>query len=227
MWFVMRSMRMKPPVSRFSAYGSKAMGSLELDVDDADRVQLEVVRGDAVERVDVELVLDRRDRGRDRLRADAHEVRAAAQERLVRHPHDRRLELVAHLRRRIGRRDDVAAADVDLVLERERHRLARDRALEVAVEGDDARDRRLLPAREDDDAVAGRNGAARDRPGEAAEIGARPVHPLHRHAEGRVLHALLVDLDRLQVLHERRPAVPRHRVGRVDDVVAAQRRHAG
>ena len=40
----------------------------QLDVDDADRVQLEMVRGDAVERVDVELVLDRRDRGRDRLR---------------------------------------------------------------------------------------------------------------------------------------------------------------
>ena len=74
----------------------------QLDVDDADLVQLEVVRGDAVERVDVELVLDRRDRGRDRLRPDAHEIRAAAQERLLRHPDDRRLELVADLRGRVG-----------------------------------------------------------------------------------------------------------------------------
>ena len=56
-----------------------------------------------------------------------------------------------------------------------------------------------------------------------SELG--PVHPLHRQPERRVLHALLVDLDRLEVLHQRRPAVPRHRVGRVDDVVAAQRRH--
>src|SRR5581483_6388474 len=96
-----------------------------------------------------------------------------AEERLVRHPDDRGLELVADLRRRVDRRDDVAAADVDLVLERERDRLAGDRVLEVAVEGHDAGDRRLLPAREDDDAVAGLDRAAGDRAREAAEVGAR------------------------------------------------------
>ena len=38
---VMRSMRMKPPVSRLTSYGSKAIGAIELQVADADLVQLE------------------------------------------------------------------------------------------------------------------------------------------------------------------------------------------
>ena len=57
------------------------------------------------------------------------------------HPDDRRLELVATaVRRRSPGRDHVPAAGVDLVGERQRHRLAGAAALEVSVRGDDSRD---------------------------------------------------------------------------------------
>ena len=65
---------------------------------------------------------------------------------------------------------------------------------------------------------------AGDHPGEAPELGARAVHPLHRQPERRVLHPLLVDLDGLEVLHQRRPGVPGHLLGALGHVVAAERR---
>ena len=61
--------------------------------------------------------------------ADLDEIGAAGQHRLIAHPQDARLELVGDLERITGRADDIAAADIDLVLEREGHRLAGDRAL--------------------------------------------------------------------------------------------------
>ncbi len=198
-WFVIRSMRMKPPVSRFSTYGSKAIGSL------SSRLTTPIAFSSssfAAMRSSVStssLYFSGATVAATVFVPDAHEIRAAAEERLVRHPHDRRLELVADLRRRVGSGEHVAAADVDLVRERQRHRLPGDGALEVALERDDARDGRLLAAREHDDAVARPDRAAGDRAGEAAEVGARPVHPLHGQAERRVLHPLLVDLDRLEV----------------------------
>ena len=64
MAFVMRSIRMKPPRSRFSRYGSKTIGRLELEAADADVVELELLGRDVLERVDVDLVLQRRHRRR-------------------------------------------------------------------------------------------------------------------------------------------------------------------
>ena len=67
------------------------------------------------------------------LRADLHQVAAAAQQRLVAHPDDRGLELVRHLGRRVGGRDHVAARDVDLVGEGESDRLPGDGLRQVAI----------------------------------------------------------------------------------------------
>jgi hypothetical protein len=47
------------------------------------------------------------------------------------------LELVGHLGRCVGSADEIAPAGVDLIGQRERHRLARDRLVEVAVHRDD------------------------------------------------------------------------------------------
>ena len=86
----------------------------ELDRADADLVHLELVRCDVLERVDVQLVLERRDRRGDGLGSGAHQVRAAAQHRLLAHPEDHRLELVGDLGRLLDAREQVAAAHVDL-----------------------------------------------------------------------------------------------------------------
>jgi hypothetical protein len=108
--------------------GVERQRAVELEVDCPDLVELEAIGGEVVHGRDVDLVLDRRC-GRRRLgRAEAQQVAAPAQHRLLGHPDDGRAELVGH-HRRVGRRgEDVAAADVDLVGERQRDRLPADRA---------------------------------------------------------------------------------------------------
>ena len=197
--------------------------AVELEVADPDLVELELGRGEVLARVDVELVLQRRDRRGGDLRADPHQVVAPAVHRVVGHPHDRRLELVGDAGRGLGGRDHVAAAGVDLVGERERHGLAGDRGVEVAVVGHDPLDPAAAVARQHADLVAGAHGAAGDRAGEAAEVRARAAHPLHGHPERRALHAVEVDLDLLEVAQQRRPVVPGHALARLDHVVARQR----
>ena len=87
----------------------------------------------------------------------------------------------------LGIGEHVAARDVDVVLEPDRHRLAagsppraRRRALSTAAT------RLRQPGRQHDDLVAGAPDAARDLTGVAAVVvvlvGHRPDHPLHREA---------------------------------------------
>ena len=115
-------------------------------------------------------------------------VSAAGQHRLLVEPHDTRRDLVGDRGRRVNRRRDVAAADVDLLGEGERHRVAALRNFEIAVGGDDARDMDAPAGRLDHHLVARLDLAARHRAGIAAEIEMRPVHPLHGEAE-RLLRA--------------------------------------
>ena len=82
--------------------------------------------------------------------------------------------------------------------------------------------------RQHDDLVAGAPDPARDLAGVAAVVVMlvrhRADHPLHR--EAPVLEvAVGRDLDRLQMLEQRRARVPGHRLAAIDDVVALQRRH--
>jgi hypothetical protein len=69
-------------------------GPVEADVADADLVELELLRSQVLERIDVDLVARRRDARRHGARADLQQVRAAGKHRLLVHPDDRRLELV-------------------------------------------------------------------------------------------------------------------------------------
>ena len=129
----------------------------------------------------------------------------ACRERALTAPEQPRLDAGACVRCRVGARDHVPARDVDLVGEDERDRLPGDRALELAVEGDDAGDRRLGAGGRGDDAIADRNATARDQAGIAAEAGIGPVRPLHRHPERAGARALLRGRS-LEVPKEGRPA---------------------
>src|SRR3546814_18931446 len=111
-------------------------------------------------RVDVYLVLWLLDRRRHALRRELEPIGTARDHRFVSHPDERRLELVGRLGRRVGCRDDIAARAVDLVRERQRDRLARNRLFKIAVERDDAVDRRRLAARTDATRVPGPDLAA-------------------------------------------------------------------
>ena len=94
------------------------------EVAEADLVQREPARGVFLERVDVDAVPDRGDGARRPDIADAHEVGAPGQHRLLVHPQQMAGELVGDRRAFGGADQDVAARDIDLVLQRERHRLA-------------------------------------------------------------------------------------------------------
>ncbi len=204
--------------------GVKRDRLVQLKVADADLVQLEVAGGDVLERVDVVLVLDRRDGRADRLGAAAQQVAAAAQQRLLGHADNGRLELVGQLRRVGGGHDHAAPAGVDVVGQRQRDRLAGHGGVEVAVEGDDPGHLALPAGGQDAHALAHLDRAAGHRAGVAPEVEVRPVHPLHREPKGRCPHPVGVDLDRLQVLEQRGPLVPAHLGAPGHDVVAAQRR---
>ena len=178
------------------------------DVAEPDLVEVELLRRELVEIVDVEAVLELRDLGRHGARADLHQIGAAGQHGVGAHPDQMRGELVGDLRpaRRVG--EHVAAGDIDLVFERQRHRVARFGAFLLLVGDQDRLDFRLLPRTGDDDRLAARDPPARDRAGEAAEIEMRPVDPLHRQAERRAA-AILLDLDGFEPLQQMAALIPR------------------
>ena len=154
-------------------------------------------------------------------------VAPALLQRAVGHPADRGHQLARGLRGVGDAADEVAARDVEVVLEQQGHRHRREGGVERAVEGLDGGDARRPPGGEDHDLVAGAQHAAGHLPGVAAVVvvllGLRADHPLH--GEARVVEvARRGDLDRLEVVQQRRSLVPGH-VGRgLDDVVAVQRR---
>ena len=169
------------------------------EIAQADLVDGEGAGRERLEVVDVELVLDRGHRRRHPAVADPHEIGPAGKQRLRAHPDHMRGELVGDLRPAVGRYQEVAARDVEVVGEGERDRIAGRRGLEVAVRGDDPRDPGGGAGVGEPDQIAAANAAAGDGAGEAAELLVRPAHPLHRKAE-RQRFERGIDLDRFQAL---------------------------
>ena len=99
------------------------------EIAEADLVERQRLRRQLVEIVDVDAVLELGHRGGRRPRADLHQIGAAGQHRLVAHPDEMGGELVGDFGPAVGRREHVAARDVDFVGERQRHRVARFRLL--------------------------------------------------------------------------------------------------
>ena len=65
--------------------------------------------------------------------ADLHEIGPAGKQRVFVHPDDVRLKLIGHRWRRAAADNDVSAADIDFVLQRQRHRLRRYSPFEIAL----------------------------------------------------------------------------------------------
>ena len=195
-----------------------------LRVAQADLVQLERLARHMVEIVDIELVFEARNGGRGGLAPAFDGVGAAGQHRLLVEPHDTRGDLVGNRRRLLNAGNDVAATDIDLLGKGQRDGVAAMSNLEIAVGGDDARDMNALAGRLNHHLVARLDLAARHRPGIAAEVEMRPVHPLHGEAE-RLLLLLTGNVDRFEMPEQRRPAIPMHVGAGHDHIVALERRH--
>ena len=189
----------------------------------ADLVEAQCRRRVLRERVDVEPVGQPAYVGRYRACAELQQIGSAEAQRLVAHPDEVGGEAVIDRRPRAGMRQHVAAGDVDLVGERQRHGIAGARDVEVAVGGDDAGDGRGASGTGDDDGLADHHAPAGDRADEAAEVEVGPVDPLDRHAE-RPVAAPVGDVHGLEMGDQRRAAVPGHSRARFGQIVPVARR---
>ena len=189
------------------AIGVEGQGLGQRKVGIADFVQRQGFGGMAVERVDVNLVLEARHCGRHRCGPDLQQILAAWQQFLVRHPQQMRGELVRNIRARTGRGQYVAARNIHFIGKGQRDGVTGHGFRPVAVHGDDAGDNARLSRLGDRDRVARLHAPAGDGAGEAAEIQVGPVDPLHRQAERRVGQRG-VHIHRLQMRQQRRAAVP-------------------
>ena len=106
---------------------------VEAEVAGGDLVELQALGGDVFLGVDVGFVLDLGDARGHGACAGLEKVVAAGQQRLVAHPQQVRGELVGDRRHRVRGGQHVAAADVDLVLERDQHGLSRHDGVDSAV----------------------------------------------------------------------------------------------
>ena len=181
----------------------------------------------AVQRVDVEAVLDVLDQRPARAGGVLDRQLLARTQRLVGHPADHRVDVLAGLRGVLRAADHVAAGDVDVVLEPDGHRHRRERLVDLLVEQVDAGDLAGHARGQHEDVVAGLQHAAGDLAGVAAVVvvvvglGADDV--LHREA-GVDEVAVGGDVDVLEVVHQRLAVVPGHVLAAGHDVVALERR---
>ena len=168
--------------------------------------------------VDVDLVLDAQHRaGHLGCPQLEDEVLAGEQGRVV-HPQEVDAESAALLRRAAAH-EHAAAADIDLVLKADRHRLPGAGLPHLVEAAHDAGHPRARAAGQHGELVAHVQLAARDAALEAAELAAGAAHTLHGHAEAAASR-LVFHLDLLEVLLEGGAAVPRHVLGAVRHVVA-------
>ena len=196
---------------------------IEAQVAHADLVELKGSCRHVFEAVHVDLVLGLGHGCSHGLSAKLEQIRAPRQHRLIAHPHDVTLKLIGCTRRITSRCDDVAAADVDLVGQRDGDRLPRHRLVEVAIGGNDTSHRTLATRWHHPNNVAGSHRATDDGAREPTKVEVRTIHPLHGHSE-RTLVLHVVDIDGLKMVHQRGARIPRRAVAWLNDVVATQRR---
>jgi hypothetical protein len=122
------------------AISVKRQGLRQREVGIADFVQRQGFCGMAVEGVDVDLVLEARDRGGHGGGAQLQQILATRQQFLVRHPQQVRRELVGDIGPGARRGQHIAAADIHFISQSERDGIAGHGFGLVAVHGDDARD---------------------------------------------------------------------------------------
>ena len=182
----------------------------------------------AVQTVDVEPVVQGLRRGPHRPGAVLEQVGAPfGQGGALVHPAHGRLDLVRHRRPVVGPAEDVAPGDGDVVVQRDDDRHGRERLGHLAVRRGDGVDPRGRARGHDEHVVPRPQDPAGHRARVAPEVrvlgGLAPDDVLHREAGvDEVLVA--ADVDRLQVVQQRRAVVPPHVLRALHDVVTAEGR---
>ena len=115
-----------------------------LDGHAPDLVEPERLRRLAVQRVGIDAVAERGDRAAQGAGRVPDQVGGAGSQRRLAHPDHHGLDLACELRHVVRRTEQIAAADVDFVLQAERDRLSLGGGGLLACEGDDRLDARAL-----------------------------------------------------------------------------------
>ncbi|MNS08655.1 hypothetical protein D3C72_401210 [compost metagenome] len=197
---------------------------VQVQVAYANAVQLQGLGRQVLEAIHIDPVLEVGAAHADGAATDLHQVRAPRQQGLFVHPYQGRFELVGHRRRGVGQGDQVAAADIDLVLEGQGHGLAAQGLLLLPGAAKDAGDLALLARGQHADALADAHAAGHDVAAIATKIQVRPVHPLHRQTERRLALPVLLQRYVFKVGKQARALVPGRVGAGLEHVVAAQRR---
>src|SRR5690606_38012037 len=209
------------------AVGSIAVDAyllLGVDLTFADAVQFQGGSRTLLQRVDVDLVLQRAEAAADGSGAEFEVIQLAPQHGLLRHPHHGGVEGIGYDRIVVAVDDDVPAADIDLVFQRQRDGHVGKGGFQFLVICDDGFDPAFLLGWQYHDLVALAHHAGGQRAAEAAEVQVGAVDVLH--GEAQVLEvAVLGDLHGLEQGHQRWTVIPRHLLAGVDHVVALERRH--
>ena len=149
---------------------------------------------------------------------DLEQVRASRKKVFLGHPEQLRGKLIGHFRPGFRRGNDIAARNVDLVIEHKRDRFAGDGLIQITISRDNALDIGGLAGLRHHDGIARLDRAGNNRPGIATEIQIWSIDPLNRHAERFVLD-LAVDIEVFQMLEQRRPRIPGHVFAALGDIV--------
>jgi hypothetical protein len=132
-------------------------------------------------------------------------------------------KLIRGLRPCTGRCEHVAARHVERVFERDRDRVAGVSGGDRTARSENGGDAAPLLRRKRNDVVADAYDAACERAAEAAEIGIRPMHPLHRQTE-RLIQPVVLGVDAFKIGEQMRPMIPGRPLALGRDVIAVARR---
>ena len=172
----------------------------------------QLLGGRPLERLELDPAGDRVDPRRDGAGAVLEQEAVALAGGAVAEPAERGAQLARGRGRVLDGGDQLAAREVDLVLQPDRHAQRRLDLLGGAVGVAHLGHARAGAGRQDDDLVA-RLQRARGEPARGpARAALAAQHELHR--QPRAVHGRRLDRDRLQALQQRRAGVPGHVLGR-------------
>src|SRR6516162_3050532 len=136
-------------------------------------------------------------------------------------PHDGGRESQRNLRRRVGRNQHVATAEVNLLCQLQDDTFPLSGSVQISIKCDDGLYLCPLSGWQRQNGVAGPDGATRNAASKSAKRGIRPDDGLHREPQ-RIRFEGGLDRDALQVLQQCGARVPRRMRTALDNVVALE-----
>src|SRR6056297_2887133 len=175
-------------------------------------VEFQLLGRMVLQRVDVDTVVNGLGRGRDFAGSQLQVVLPSGKQRAIVHPDHAGVEQLRDARQPVGVHQHVAAADIDLVGQRQRDGLSGPGASHGAAILYDLGHLATATGRQCDNFIAGRNAAADQRAAKASKIRSCAIDVLDREAHSAI-QVVLVHRRAFQQVEHGRTLVPIHFAG--------------